>query len=48
MAKQKLGDAWAPCGDGLREVYARLGRRTGDSPGWAIDSEFVVITARRD
>jgi SAM-dependent methyltransferase len=47
MAKQKLGDAWAPCGGGLREVYARLGRRTGDGPGWAIDSEFVVITARR-
>ncbi|HET6505474.1 MAG TPA: class I SAM-dependent methyltransferase [Baekduia sp.] len=46
-ARNKLGDAWAPCGDGLREVYERLGRRTDDGPGWAVDSEFVVITARR-
>lgn len=46
-AKRKLGDAWAPCGEGLREVYARLGRATDDGPGWAVDSEFVVITARR-
>lgn len=46
-AKAKLGDAWAPCGDALREVYARLGRATPDGPGWAVDAEFVVLAARR-
>jgi SAM-dependent methyltransferase len=45
-AKAKLGaDGWPPCGEGLRDVYARLGTEGPD--GFAIDSEFVVITARR-
>jgi SAM-dependent methyltransferase len=45
-ARTKLGpEAWAPCGAGLCEVYARLGTEGPD--GFAIDSEFVVITARR-
>ncbi|MCW2984626.1 MAG: hypothetical protein JWR63_2196, partial [Conexibacter sp.] len=45
-AKAKLGaEGWPPCGEGLREVYARLG--TDGPDGFAIDSEFVVITARR-
>lgn len=45
-ARGKLGpEGWAPVAEGLREVYARLGH---DGPGgFAIDSEFVVITARR-
>lgn len=46
-AKRKLGDAWEPCGRALREVYAQLGRSTRDGAGWAVDSDFVVITARR-
>jgi SAM-dependent methyltransferase len=45
-ARTKLGpEAWAPCAAGLRELYARLGSEGPD--GYAIDSEFVVITARR-
>ncbi|HWH96540.1 MAG TPA: methyltransferase domain-containing protein [Baekduia sp.] len=45
-ARTKLGpEAWEPCGAGLRQVYARLG--TDGPGGFAIDSEFVVITARR-
>jgi SAM-dependent methyltransferase len=45
-ARAKLGpEAWEPCGQGLRDVYARLG--TDGPDGFAIDSEFVVITARR-
>jgi SAM-dependent methyltransferase len=45
-AQAKLGtDGWAPCGQALREVYAELG---SEGPGgFAIDGEFVVITARR-
>jgi SAM-dependent methyltransferase len=45
-ARGKLGEeAWALCRDGLREVYATVGDSTSD--GFAIDSEFTVITARR-
>jgi len=46
-AKEKLGDAWAPCGAGLLAVYERLGRPDPDGQGWAVDGEFVVLTARR-
>jgi SAM-dependent methyltransferase len=45
-AQAKLGpEGWAPCGEALREVYAELGTEGPD--GFAIDGEFVVITARR-
>jgi SAM-dependent methyltransferase len=45
-AQAKLGpEGWAPAAKGLREVYAELG--TEGPGGFAIDSEFVVITARR-
>jgi SAM-dependent methyltransferase len=45
-ARAKLGpEAWAACDAGLRELYARAGREGPD--GYAVDSEFVVITARR-
>ena len=45
-AKAKLGpDRWPACAAGLHEVYEEFG---SDGPeGHAIDSEFVVITARR-
>jgi SAM-dependent methyltransferase len=45
-AQAKLGpEGWARAAQGLREVYADLGTEGPD--GFAIDSEFVVITARR-
>jgi ubiquinone/menaquinone biosynthesis C-methylase UbiE len=45
-AKAKLGpEGWPACAAGLQEVYDEFG---SDGPrGHAIDSEFVVITARR-
>jgi SAM-dependent methyltransferase len=45
-AKGKLGpDGWPACAEGLHAVYEAFG---SDGPeGHAIDSEFVVVTARR-
>jgi SAM-dependent methyltransferase len=45
-AKGKLGpDGWPACAAGLRTVYEEFG--SDGAQGHAIDSEFVVITARR-
>jgi SAM-dependent methyltransferase len=47
-AKAKLGpEAWAACAEGLLAVYDRCARSAGNGNGLAIESEFVVITARR-
>jgi SAM-dependent methyltransferase len=44
-ARSRLGDDWPACAAGLRALFAELGHE--EAGGFAVDSAFTVVTARR-